>query len=445
MEPFTNLEYVPIAEQGQVSAYASQLSGNFQAIQIGAGNQSYKADRTGIWMGANTFAAAPFSVDMQGNIWANSIVIAGLDGSVIASAIDADGNFIKQLLSSNFNTQTKLILGEFSFSGSGAIAIKTDASNGLWLSPTGILSKKAGATTFAIDTSGNASFSGAITASSISGATVTGGTITGANIQSATSGPRVVINGTALYFYINAALEGYIVPDGTESMIYSSDRFHRFFSNAGTWMGEITTNGMNLASGKKYAFASGRSLTDVSAGISCDGDFVPKSDEVGGLGWSNRKWDNIYANKVWQSTNTNGSRQVYDFAYIEMNLLPKRLINLRTKKGVMMANGYVEGLEMPFKQGTLLKWGAKGLEASSKATDFVVAVADEKGLPIVLGAEPVRVIGKAKIGDAIVPSGKKGLAKAIGMGEVMIGQSLIGRCLKNKISIKEDLILTMIK
>lgn len=96
---------------------------------------------------------------------------------VLATAIDQNGNWINELISSSLNSQTKEILGEYIFSGSGALAINTDANNGLWISPTGILGKKAGATTFALDIAGNATFSGSVTAS-----TITGGTIRGADI-----------------------------------------------------------------------------------------------------------------------------------------------------------------------------------------------------------------------------------------------------------------------
>jgi len=82
--------------------------------------------------------------------------------STLASAINASGNFID----TNLNTSTKQILGDFTFGASGAIKMITDENNGLWLSPTGILGKKAGATTFAVDTSGNATFAGTLSAAS---------------------------------------------------------------------------------------------------------------------------------------------------------------------------------------------------------------------------------------------------------------------------------------
>lgn len=99
--------------------------------------------------------------------------------SVLATAIDASGHFIDSVL----DTQTKQILGDFTFGESGAIKMITDANNGLWISPTGILGKKAGATTFAIGIDGSPTFVGSIT----------GSTITGGTIQTATSGQRIRI------------------------------------------------------------------------------------------------------------------------------------------------------------------------------------------------------------------------------------------------------------
>ena len=84
--------------------------------------------------------------------------------SVIAGAINSNGNFIKDVINAKLDTATKQILGDFTFGASGAIKMITDADNGLWLSPTGILGKKAGVTTFAIDIEGNATFAGTLSA-----------------------------------------------------------------------------------------------------------------------------------------------------------------------------------------------------------------------------------------------------------------------------------------
>lgn len=42
------------------------------AMEVGVGNRAFKADQSGIWLGANKWADAPFRVDMQGNLVASA-------------------------------------------------------------------------------------------------------------------------------------------------------------------------------------------------------------------------------------------------------------------------------------------------------------------------------------------------------------------------------------
>ena len=42
------------------------------ALQVGVGSRAVKSDESGLWLGANKFVDAPFSVDMQGNLVASS-------------------------------------------------------------------------------------------------------------------------------------------------------------------------------------------------------------------------------------------------------------------------------------------------------------------------------------------------------------------------------------
>lgn len=111
--------------------------------------------------------------------------------------------FTRELISNSLNTITKKILGEYSFAELGAFIVgeyESGVSGEVTISPSGISAKNsAGETTFALDgDTGDATFSGAITASSvsggtISGVTITGGTITGTTIKTASSGVRVEI------------------------------------------------------------------------------------------------------------------------------------------------------------------------------------------------------------------------------------------------------------
>ena len=120
--------------------------------------------------------------------------------STIVSGINDDGDFIKDIINTKFDTSTKEILSDFTFGESGAIKMITDDNNGLWISPTGILGKKSGNTTFSIDTSGNATFSGELSAATgtlgtITAGSLTGVTITGGTIQTASEDGRIILSG----------------------------------------------------------------------------------------------------------------------------------------------------------------------------------------------------------------------------------------------------------
>ena len=58
------------------------------SLTIGAGSTVFKADISGIWLGAIKWASAPFRVDMEGNLTASSITVTG--GSITGISLDAD-------------------------------------------------------------------------------------------------------------------------------------------------------------------------------------------------------------------------------------------------------------------------------------------------------------------------------------------------------------------
>lgn len=227
---FQNIPYVdPSKEASELTALAGrtgsqQQLGNFKFLQVGNGTKSFKVAPEGQWMGAEKFADATYSVDMQGNVILNSVLINGRAGDVIAGSIDENGNFINDLISDSLNSLTQRILGEYKFTGSGAIAINIDANNGLFLSPTGILGKKAGVTTFAVDTAGNATFGGTLVAASGTFGTITAGTMTGVLIQSQASGRRVRLQaGTRLEFLDGNNVKGFMEVDGSGRMLLDAD------------------------------------------------------------------------------------------------------------------------------------------------------------------------------------------------------------------------------
>lgn len=143
----------------------------------------------------------------------------------VNGSIDANGNFIKQLLSSTLNTQSKQILGEYTFGASGAIAIKTDDNNGVWLSPSGILGKKAGNISFALGIDGNASFGGALLGASGTFGTITSGTLTGCtfNANGGAGTDVSIANDGYLRFKYGGSNKGYIAVDSSGNMYIDSD------------------------------------------------------------------------------------------------------------------------------------------------------------------------------------------------------------------------------
>jgi hypothetical protein len=94
--------------------------------------------------------------------------------STVSNAINADGDLVTEIINSKLDTDAQTILGEFTFGASGALAIATDANNGLWISPTGILAKKLGVNTLTVTDEGDVTMVGEITAStgSIGGWTI---------------------------------------------------------------------------------------------------------------------------------------------------------------------------------------------------------------------------------------------------------------------------------
>lgn len=61
---------LPEGIEGKIAG--SPYLDDLNSLQIGYGTRLFRADQNGIWLGAEKFAAAPFRVDMQGNVTATS-------------------------------------------------------------------------------------------------------------------------------------------------------------------------------------------------------------------------------------------------------------------------------------------------------------------------------------------------------------------------------------
>jgi len=68
MSVFTDVQDNPVIP----SVADGTSSSNVNSLEIGKGSKVFRSDQSGIWLGAEVFADAPFSVDMEGNVTATT-------------------------------------------------------------------------------------------------------------------------------------------------------------------------------------------------------------------------------------------------------------------------------------------------------------------------------------------------------------------------------------
>lgn len=285
-------------------------SGVFRSeLAVGTDPLWFKVDGNGnVWSGKSTLALAKisgFAVTNDGVGYFTAAIITGatVDGtttlggraaSVVASAIDSSGHFID----ANLNTSAKTILGSFTFGVSGAIAIKTDDDNGIWISPTGILAKKSGSNTFSLEIDGDAIFSGTlssasgtfgtITAGTISGVSISGATITGSTLTTGTTGNNVDITAGRIK-----------QRTGTTEVMYTD------VGTYGGWLGFKDTSGVNKCSIYVRDASSNISFVLDSGSLYMQavniylvvgaGSIAPTSDNEALLGGNSTAFDTVYS------------------------------------------------------------------------------------------------------------------------------------------------------
>jgi len=151
---------------------------NLQKFTMGAGSSRWEANISdGMWLGADTFATAPFSVDFLGNLLASSVTIKNSTGSVLIDSDSSTQDFV-QVLNSKLNTETKKILSDFDF-GTTDYAGAVKSGDITWNSTTGeitggsgvvvyrggILGAKEGVAQFTLNAStGDATLAGTLSA-----------------------------------------------------------------------------------------------------------------------------------------------------------------------------------------------------------------------------------------------------------------------------------------
>ena len=148
----------------------------------------------------------------SGGLFNGTVYFDGLSFSFNEASMDA---------SLKLNKAGDTITGPVTFATTGGILAATDANNGVYLGPNGLVGKKAGNTTFAIDAAGNASFAGAL-----SGAT---GTFAG-SLSAASGTFSGVLTATAINAVntLNIAGNAVTIPvaaswSGSQMVSYNSD------------------------------------------------------------------------------------------------------------------------------------------------------------------------------------------------------------------------------
>lgn len=76
METKLTEQELTLITQYVLGRFGNEIFRNLKEMQIGIGDEVFRADRSGIWLGGATFDEATFSVDMLGNVVANSFATA---------------------------------------------------------------------------------------------------------------------------------------------------------------------------------------------------------------------------------------------------------------------------------------------------------------------------------------------------------------------------------
>lgn len=167
-----DIPLIPVDNADDNTTYGSDVPSDVKELQVGIGDTVFRADQSGIWLGAATFADAPFSVDMQGNVIANNITLGGY---VPTGGAAADVNSGSTTVNGGQLTAGTVTAAKISVTSLSAISANI----------------------------------GTITAGTITGLTITGGIV-----RTSATGFLVQLNGTtdALEFLNGTTIYGSIFP-----------------------------------------------------------------------------------------------------------------------------------------------------------------------------------------------------------------------------------------
>jgi len=466
---------------------------SLKELKVGGGTDILKVNKEGLFMGADNFTDAPFSVDYDGNITGTSLTIA--DGSITTAKLADEavtagkiktGDITATQIASSTITTTQIKAGTIVTGDIGANTILAGniAANAIETSElkadcvttakidagavgtteiantaittakiknANITEAKIGSLAVTVGKIGslavtNAKIANATIAygkiASVSATTISTGTLTGRTIRTAApgvaTGSAVVITGgnnQNVSFYYNASSRGFI----------------RGYTTVGS---EVTYIGIEATSGRKLELKNSY--------ISCNGNFLPNADNSHTMGsstnrWSDGRFEDITVDDLVVSVGCTGC------AYQEMNLLTetqrKNYMDKRNKEAKLkgrkakdilaeqktIREEYRKYNPTGFERGDVLVWDNDKLQkCKTDSSNLVLAISSEKGLPIVLGAESVKVTGKCKIGQMLVTSDIEGHARVLGEEESKRG-AIIAMALEDKKSNGCNLVKAMIQ
>lgn len=281
ISPYTNIPIAPLEEKSE-KRYGSDYFRDVNELQVGMGSTVMRVDEQGLWLGAERFEDAPFSVSMTGEIVATGLTLGTIGGNLddIADGASYKRTTLTEVLGASYaygglNSSGEIIKGFLN----SQLSSKSLPSSGVRVDSNGIYGRDSGTTTFYISNTGDAYFSGDIAASSMSASTITGSTITGTTLSTATSGQRVVLFSTLASYY-----------NSSGTLIVST-----YASSSSFWIkGEQSTSNIYLDAGSSGVTAflfngSVRALFDYANRI-----FYPTTGiDLGGSGFN---WRDLYHN-----------------------------------------------------------------------------------------------------------------------------------------------------
>ena len=232
-----------------------------------------------------------------------------------------DGVWIGDVINAALNTQEEKILGDYTFGSSGAIRVGT-TNNGISISPSGILGRSGGNTTFAIDSGGNATFAGELIAAHGTLGTVTGGVIrtssgtTRVELNSSSNGLGVISGGKLRLFLGGSVVEFYDHNENFSGNIFGvASNSIAITSNTGSAAPRLTLGSSyldlvnadlrlecDLLARWGGSYDIGKSATrfrdlwlsrDIAFNRYVRNQVTPSSDNMFSLGTSSRRWRDL--------------------------------------------------------------------------------------------------------------------------------------------------------